>query len=192
MRNYLILLLAVLIVGCGSANVQVIKPVNGEVKSFLRPELQKERCFNYAAWGGGGEVLTKKGSQSPSECNMSIDEVVNRVTVLAYIGKEEYTAESGEKQVIARRAKGNKDLEVTATYYYELDGGVRGIEVVINDFTDPNYSKDGAPPWAQKAIYREVIVKDDKLTLVRDGMSREQFFEIQKIEHYKMLNRMMK
>ncbi len=111
--------------------------------------------------------------------------------MLSCIGKESYTAEAGEKHVIAKRAKGNKDVEVTANYYYEVDGGARGIEVLINDFTDPNYNKDAAPGWAVKAIYREVIVRDGKLTVVKEGMSREEFMEQNRIEHYKMLNRMM-
>jgi hypothetical protein len=154
MRTILILFLAVLIAGCGASNVQVIKPVNGDVKPLLRPELQKGQCFNFAAWGGGGDTLTKKSALSSDECNLTVDEVVYRLTVLCYIGKETYTAEAGEKHVIAKRAKGNKDVEVTANYYYELDGGVRGIEVLINDFTDPNYDKAAAPGWAVKAIYR--------------------------------------
>lgn len=188
MRTVLILLLAFLIAGCGAANVQVMKPVNGDVKQQLRPELQKDRCFIFVTGEGGGEVPTKKTGQSSSDCIMSIDEVVNRVTVLAYLGKDSYTAESGEKHVIARRARGNRDIEVTGKYYYQVDSGARGIEVFINDFTDPNFDKDGAPPWAVKAIYREVLVKDNKLVLVKDGMSREEFFETDRTEHYKMLN----
>jgi hypothetical protein len=191
MRTILILFLAVLIAGCGASNVQVIKPVNGDVKPLLRPELQKGQCFNFTAGGGGGETLTKKSGMSSDECNLTVDEVVYRLTVLACIGKETYTAEAGERHVIAKRAKGNKDVEVTAKYYYELEGGVRGIEVLINDFTDPNYDKAAAPGWVVKAIYREVIVKDGKLTVVKEGMSREEFFEQDRIEHYKMLNRMM-
>ncbi len=190
MRAFFILFLAALIAGCGATNVQVVKPVNGEVKSFLRPELQKGQCFHFREWGGG-ETLTKKTGLSSDECNLTIDEVVTRLTIIAYTGKDTVTADSGEKHVIAKRAKGNRDVEVTAKYYYEMDGGVRGIEVLINDFTDPNYDKNAAPGWVVKAIYREVTVKDGKLVVVREGISRDEFFERQKAEHYKMLNRMM-
>ena len=62
----------------------------------------------------GEETVTGPDGQTRVKPVMNIDEVVNRVTVLAYLGKDSYTAESGEKHVIARRARGNRDIEVTA------------------------------------------------------------------------------
>ena len=48
-----------------------------------------------------------------------------------------------------------------------------------------------APGWAVRALYRELRMQDGKLIVVRDGMTRDEFMEEDRIEHYKMLNRML-
>jgi hypothetical protein len=191
MRTTLILLLAVLIAGCGASNVQVIKPVNGDVKPFLTPEMQKSRCYNILTAGQEGEAVARKANLLMYECNLSVADVINRLSLLTYSTKDSYKAESGEKHVISKRVMGNKDIEVESKYYYEKDGGVRGIEILVNDFIDPNYDKAAAPGWAARALYRELRMQDGKLIVVKDGMTRDEFMEQDRIEHYKMLNRML-
>jgi hypothetical protein len=191
MRTILILFLAVLIAGCGASNVQVIKPVNGDVKPLLTPEMQKSRCYNILTGGQEGEAVAKKANLLMYECNLTVVDVINRLSVLTYSTKDSYMAESGEKHVISKRVMGNKDIEVQTKYYYEKEGGVRGIEIMIHDFIDPNYDKGASPGWAVRALYREIRMQDGTLIVVRDGMTRDEFIEEDRIEHYKMLNRML-
>jgi len=40
-------------------------------------------------------------------------------------------------------------------------------------------------------LYREVKMQDGKIVVVRDGMTQDEFREENRIEHYKMLNRML-
>ena len=193
MRTALILTLAVLLAGCGAAtNVQVMKPVNGEIQSFLTPELQKSRCYNFMSAGREGEIIAKKSNVLLNECNLTAKDAVNRVTYLTYTTKDVYVAESGENQVISKRVMGNKDIEIESRLFYEKEGGVRGIQVLINDFVDKNYVKGYEPGWVVRALYREVKLQDGKIVVVRDGMTRDEFMKEDEIEHYKKLNRMLK
>lgn len=192
MRTTLILFLAVLIAGCGASNVQVMKPVNGDMKPFLTPEMQKARCYNILAEGREGEAVAKKANLPLSECNLKAIDVINRLSLLAYSTKEGYMAESGEEHVISKRVTGNRDIEILAKYYYEKDGGERGIEITVNDFLDPNYDKGGSPGWVVRVLYRELRMQDGKMMIVKDGMTREEFMEQDRVEHYKMLNRILK
>jgi hypothetical protein len=191
MRTTLILLLAVLIAGCGASNVQVIKPVNGDVKPFMTPEMQKSRCYNILTGGQEGEAVAKKANLLMYECNLTVPDVIDRLSMLTYSSKDSYTAESGEKYVISKRVTGNKDVEVQTKYYYEKENKVRGIEILIQDFVDPNYDKSAAPDWTARALYRELQMQDGKLIVVRDGITRDEFMEMDRIEHYKMINRML-
>jgi hypothetical protein len=192
MRTTLILFLAVLMAGCGAAtNVQVMKPVNGEIQSFLTPEMQKSRCYSFLTAGREGEMIARKSNMLLSECNLSAKDVINRLTYLTYTTKDTYMAESGENHVISKRVMGNKDIEIETRFFYEKEGGVRGIQALINDFVDKNYTKGYEPEWAVRALYREVKLQDGKIVVVRDGMTRDEFMKEDDIEHYKMLNRML-
>ena len=96
MGTSLILFLAVLIAGCGAAtNVQVMKPVNGEIKPFLTPEMQKSRCYNFLTAGREGEMIARKSNMLLNECNLSAKDVINRLTYLTCTTKDTYMAESG-------------------------------------------------------------------------------------------------
>ena len=191
MRKILILFLSVLIAGCGVSNVQVMKPVNGDMKPFLTPDMQKARCYNILAAGREGEAVAKKANLQLSECNLKVIDVINRLSLLTYSTKDSYMAESGEEHVISKRVTGNRDIEVLTKYYYEKDGGVRGIEITVNDFLDPNYDKGATPGWSVRVLYRELRMQDGKLIVVRDGMTRDEFIEEDRIEHYKMLNKLL-
>lgn len=192
MRTALILFLAALLAGCGAAtNVQVMKPVNGEIQSFLTPELQKSRCYNFLSAGREGEMIARKSNVLLNECNLSAKDAVDRVIYLTYTTKDAYVAESGENQVISKRVMGNKDIEIQSRLFYEKEGGVRGIQVLLNDFFDTNYVRGYEPGWAVRALYREVKMQDGKIAVVRDGMTREEFMKEDEIEHYRMLNRIL-
>jgi len=43
-----------------------------------------------------------------------------------------------------------------------------------------------------RALYREVKLQDGKIVVVREGMTRDEFMKEDEIEHYRMLNRMLK
>ena len=192
MRTALILFLVALLAGCGAAtNVQVMKPVNGEIQSFLTPELQKSRCYNFLSAGREGEMIARKSNVLLNECNLSAKDAVDRVIYLTYTTRDAYVAESGENQVISKRVMGNKDIEIQSRLFYEKEGGVRGIQVLLNDFVDTNYVRGYEPGWAVRALYREVKMQDGKIAVVRDGMAREEFMKEDEIEHYRMLNLML-
>ena len=192
MRTALILFLAALLAGCGAAtNVQVMKPVNGEIQSFLTPELQKSRCYNFLSAGREGEMIARKSNVLLNECNLSAKDAVDRVIYLTYTTRDAYVAESGENQVISKRVMGNKDIEIQSRLFYEKEVGVRGIQVLLNDFVDTNYVRGYEPGWAVRALYREVKMQDGKIAVVRDGMTREEFMKEDEIEHYRMLNRIL-
>ncbi|HSD93800.1 MAG TPA: hypothetical protein VLA94_00080 [Syntrophales bacterium] len=192
MRTILILFLAVLMAGCGAAtNVQVMKPVNGDIQSFLTPEMKKSRCYSFLTGGREGEMIARKSNMLLNECNLSAMDVINRLTYLTYTTKDTYMAESGENHVISKRVMGNKDIEIQTKFVYEKEGGVRGIQALLNDFVDKNYVKGYEPEWAVRALYREVKLQDGKIVVVREGMTLDEFKEQDRIEHYKMLNRML-
>lgn len=192
MRTTLILFLAVLLAGCAAAtNVQVMKPVNGEIQSFLTPELQKGRCYSFLTAGREGEMIARKSNMLLNECNLTAKDVINRLTYLTYTTKDTYMAESGENHVISKRVMGNKDIEIQTKFFYEKEGGVRGIQALLNDFVDKNYIKGHEPEWVVRALYREVKMQDGKIVVVRDGMTLDEFKEEDRIQHYKMLNRLL-
>jgi major membrane immunogen (membrane-anchored lipoprotein) len=191
MRTTLILILAVLIAGCGASNVQVIKPVNGDVKPLLTTEMQKSRCYSLLTAGREGEMIARKSNMLLNECNLSAVDVINRLTYMTYTTKDTYMAESGENHVISKRVMGNKDIEIQTKFFYEKEGGVRGIQALLNDFVDKNYIKGHEPEWSVRALYREVKLQDGKIVVVREGMTREEFMKEDDLEHYKMLNRML-
>ena len=137
-------------------------------------------------------MIAKKSNVLLNECNLTAKDAVNRVIYLTYTTKDAYVAESGENQVISKRVMGNKDIEIESRLFYEKEGGVRGIQVLINDFVDKNYVKGYEPEWVVRALYREVKLQDGKIVVVRDGMTRDEFMKEDEIEHYKKLNRMLK